>query len=296
MTDITKRSKYSGFTLIELLVVIAIIALLLAIVMPALKAVKEQAGAAVCLANQSQLMKSWILYANDNDDTLCNPMPGTKPPSENNGFVGLPVNLAINAVITNVRHTTVDEEIEGIKNGTLFPYYEAHDLMHCPSDKRFAKPPLMPGTDKDGAYRTYSIVHNAGATEDDWPNATEFGKEKYLYQKTSQITAPGDKYIIIEEGDGRGFNMGSWVVDPLTPNKATLIDPIAIFHNDRSTLGFADGHAERYVWQDPDTIDFAAQVIDGRWNKEWYGWTDPQGESSYNPDVQYLKLHYAYNR
>ncbi len=50
-------SKRRGFTLIELLVVIAIIALLMAILMPALQRVKEQARTIKCLAN----LKSWNL-------------------------------------------------------------------------------------------------------------------------------------------------------------------------------------------------------------------------------------------
>lgn len=47
-----------GFTLIELLVVIAIIALLMAILMPALSRVKQQAKTIACRAN----MKQWTLY------------------------------------------------------------------------------------------------------------------------------------------------------------------------------------------------------------------------------------------
>ncbi len=47
-----------GFTLIELLVVIAIIALLMAILMPALARVKQQAKTIACRAN----MKQWTLY------------------------------------------------------------------------------------------------------------------------------------------------------------------------------------------------------------------------------------------
>jgi len=61
-----KRSV-RGFTLIELLVVIAIIALLLAILMPALQRVKEQAKQTRCLANLKQIGLAMQAYAGDYD-------------------------------------------------------------------------------------------------------------------------------------------------------------------------------------------------------------------------------------
>jgi prepilin-type N-terminal cleavage/methylation domain-containing protein len=56
-----------GFTLIELLVVIAIIALLMAILMPALKRVKEQARTIRCLANLRQWGIISSMYTESND-------------------------------------------------------------------------------------------------------------------------------------------------------------------------------------------------------------------------------------
>ena len=56
-----------GFTLIELLVVIAIIALLMAILMPALQRVKEQARTTGCLANLRQWNFVATMYTEDND-------------------------------------------------------------------------------------------------------------------------------------------------------------------------------------------------------------------------------------
>ena len=70
------RSK--GFTLIELLVVIAIIALLMAIIMPALNAVKKKAATTVCLTNTKNLALGWYMYMGDNDDRIMS--------SEDNGI------------------------------------------------------------------------------------------------------------------------------------------------------------------------------------------------------------------
>ena len=59
------KKSVKGFTLIELLVVISIIALLLAILLPALNRVKEQAKQTRCLANLKQIGVAMHAYASD---------------------------------------------------------------------------------------------------------------------------------------------------------------------------------------------------------------------------------------
>ena len=40
-------------------------------------------------------------------------------------------------------------------------------------------------------------------------------------------------------------------------NKRWWYDPVAVWHNERSTFGFADGHAEKRHWLEEKTIQQA---------------------------------------
>jgi prepilin-type N-terminal cleavage/methylation domain-containing protein/prepilin-type processing-associated H-X9-DG protein len=63
-------SKGEAFTLIELLVVITIIALLMAILLPALQRVRNQARALVCQANLKQWGTILAIYTEDNEGRI----------------------------------------------------------------------------------------------------------------------------------------------------------------------------------------------------------------------------------
>jgi len=64
----TRRDK--GFTLIELLVVIAIIAVLMAILLPALKRVREQTKRTCCASQIRQQCMALLMYAQQNDGKM----------------------------------------------------------------------------------------------------------------------------------------------------------------------------------------------------------------------------------
>lgn len=61
---------FSGFTLVELLVVVAIIAIIAAMLLPAVKSVRESARSIECQNNQRQLSLALILYAEQEDGRL----------------------------------------------------------------------------------------------------------------------------------------------------------------------------------------------------------------------------------
>jgi prepilin-type N-terminal cleavage/methylation domain-containing protein len=216
-----------GLTLIELLIVLGVIALLISLSLPVLLRARNQARAAVCVQNLKTLSLGWLLYKDDNDDRLAGGQVGVHPYD----WVQKPTGAG----------TFIEQRKQGIREGVLFRYVgEEVGVYRCPADQRKLEPGQL-------AFRSYSVA--GGAHGEAWPksNPTYVPATKY-----SEIRRPAGKYIFVEEADPRGWNQGSWVLNPQT---GTWVDPLAIWHSRaRSALGYADGHAEVRRWVDDSTI------------------------------------------
>ncbi len=230
-----------GFTLIELLVVIAIIALLLAIILPALNAVKEQATGIVCMAHQNGLSRAWLIYTQDNDNKLCGGNTYA-----NDEWIGPPVDDS-GVPQTGLGYQAIlREEIRGYEAGQLYPYFENYKILHCPGDRG-----------NEAQYRSYRSVSITGLMNG------EQGGSNHAVTKMGEIISPANKIVFIENIDPRGWNGGSWIMGGYTSTQPDWTDPVAIFHIDRSTLGFADGHAEKHTWLDESTIEMSRLAKEG---------------------------------
>ena len=217
--------KTKAFTLIELLVVIAIIAVLMAILMPSLNAAKDQAKRIHCRGNVKTLALAWLMYKDDNDDTLVSGNTG------NNAWVTNPPNGA-----------TLEQQKNAIRAGLLYTYAgKETDVYHCPADRR------VQGVNV--AFLTFSIA--GGANGETWAGYTKV-------TKYGQFKHPAGTYIFVEEADTRGTNVGSWQMDPTA---RTWVDPVAMWHKRQSTLGFADGHSEMHDWKDKSFIDWCERAM-----------------------------------
>lgn len=115
-----RRGK--GFTLIELLVVIAIIALLMAILMPSLRAARDQARKTVCTGHIKGLMLSVRMYVDDYDGKTHN--------SPNNGLWD---NAHSNPSVLRKYGPNEDRAYWGI---AYFPYSKNKKIFRCPSTIR----------------------------------------------------------------------------------------------------------------------------------------------------------------
>jgi prepilin-type N-terminal cleavage/methylation domain-containing protein/prepilin-type processing-associated H-X9-DG protein len=214
--------KTRAFTLIELLVVIAIIALLMAILMPSLRAAKDHAKRIHCVSNLKTLTLAWFMYIDENDDEMVGGHTGT---TGSGSWVLAPSG------------NSIEQKKEAIRQGALFSYVnDTVDVYRCPSDLRIKDPGQF-------AFRSFSIA--GGANGEGWA-----GSEQAT--KYSDLRRPASKYIFLEDIDPRGYNTGSWVMN-FPPS---WVDPLAMWHNERGTIGFADGHAEMHRWKDRSFIDW----------------------------------------
>lgn len=238
-----------AFTLIELLVVIAIIALLLSIVLPSLKLSKDMARRTVCLAHLHSLGLSWLLYADENGDLICNAKTARitevssnprefimnwSPDAYHNeptwvGWFDEPIADGVFAVDEVARQACVTM-------GSLFPYNESLDIYLCPA-----------GREKE--VRMFSIT-------DAMNGHTGFEPAGKVIRKTSMLRSPGTRLVFLDEG---WATTESWTI---YPDRIEWWDWVPLRHGEGTTVVMADGTAEYWKWSNQKTIDFGNGLID----------------------------------
>ena len=195
-----------------------------------------------CMSNVKNLLMAWYMYQEDNDGKLVN---GNIPQQTNSTqpcWVEPPQDEDGN--FTGSGSPTEEDEIRGIRKGALFPMAKSIDVYRCPSDQRKRNP-------GNATFRSYSIAGGMNGEERNTGWLTGRAIVKY-----GQIRNNSTKYVFVEEADPREWNMGSWVVPP---DGDSWYDPVCVWHNGRSALGFADVHVEMHRWEDKRTLEMAKE-------------------------------------
>ncbi len=243
-----------AFTLIELLVVIAILAVLMAILMPSLQRVREQAKEMTCRNNLHQFALAQIMYVDDSDGR----------------FVSAPTCL-VGAKLDYEYCRWHDPSRPA--RGPFWPYVPEEKVRLCPSFKVLAKSmgadhpahnpaiPIIP-------YFSYSMNGLLGTNKVD----TDPGALKL----TRVTRHHADVFLFSEENMwGRGGDDGVLNDNALIPNGR---DWMGTFHSTNSgkpnggtvNAVFVDGHVQEVRSAFVEDITDTSNMEYGRFEK--HGW------------------------
>jgi len=283
---IPSRSNRSGFTLIELLVVIAIIAILAAMLLPALTAARLRATGATCLSNQKQMAVAFNMYSTDSSDYMVNL---TSPGGYANagGFW----NIESSAAPWGGSQVTAEADVQNNlrTNNLLYQFAPNVGVYHCPGDKRYQLPVGVSDPHAVGwAYDSYALTMNVTGPG---------GKTNWL--KSASIRRPSDCFTFVEQSDTRGYNNGNFGILGGLSSKTqfNFWDVFAIYHGNRNTFAFADGHAEARRWFDTSILGCGRNTLLPGSTLYAYTQAGANGQTAPSPtasaDADYLIQHWV---
>jgi prepilin-type N-terminal cleavage/methylation domain-containing protein/prepilin-type processing-associated H-X9-DG protein len=225
----------SAFTLIELLVVIAVVGIMAALLLPALAKTKEQARSSACRSNMKQLALAFLMYSEDNEDTL--PWPGGHPGRAVDSRVSYAADWCASPDFTRLPMSPSSANLPGFGHnaecGSIFPYVtsqprrdyepsfkEATDVYRCPSTGRLGE--------------SLRVNYSANGWLDPGKpfGSGVVGPRGVL---TTAVTDASRKVMLVNESPE------GMVTPAFQPQQ---INRKVVLHLDRANVAFLDGHME----------------------------------------------------
>ncbi|MBN1346875.1 MAG: prepilin-type N-terminal cleavage/methylation domain-containing protein [Phycisphaerae bacterium] len=210
-----------GFTLIELLVVVAIIALLISILLPSLSKARAQARTTLCLSRVGQMVKAFLVYADDYDET-----PPFVATGHNYGWLnenphpaeiwlydicklydlpGCPLDpnanpSAFSAALAKMPSVAYARQADWpvdnvVRSGTLFDYVRFENIYKCPEFERINDP----GKTQNAFNYTRHILCRRWSTPMETGWREDWGSVEGPIMKPSSVTNPARHFMVAGE-------------------------------------------------------------------------------------------------
>ena len=240
-----KRKK--GFTLVELLVVIAIIAILLSILMPSLRAAREQARLVIDKARQSQNGLANIMYADEVNDGVTLNLVGINTSVPPGGSLRVQTGVAWDICSLTCNGGSYGGLALLFSTGIIDQSRKSAQIFFCPSIPKnnvcsadFIEPGLRPG---DAGY---------GMTNLDRIMLGDFvtGGAPLQIMVGSQVRNKWSSGVF-PNGPGTHWNLEStpskWGYNLASETKSSFIsDPWPGYHNGKGAAWYLDGHVKTW--------------------------------------------------
>lgn len=243
--------KSVGFTLLEILVVIAIIAVLASMLLSSVRRATELARANQCASNHNTLIKAWTMYHSQNQGKL---IGGGHSRNNTRLYENGAYYYVTDWVYSKSAYSGGPfETAEDLQASEFYEYVGDVKVYTCPNERQnfirsYAASNLMNGAER---WRQDNNPHIAFS----------FG----------QISTPNKSFVYTDEAD---TGMGSWekrnknwnsflqmyCPEPYNAsssmqNSFRWIDLPPNNHIEGCIFGFADGHVERYTFENPETSE-----------------------------------------
>jgi prepilin-type processing-associated H-X9-DG protein len=221
--------------------------------LPALATAKTKATGIKCLNNGKQIGLGWIMYADDNNDTVTGNLDGGNVQTIGNSnrtwvlgwldFSGGNTFSAAQGGRANTNTLLLTEY------SPLAKYVgKSAAVFKCPADNSLDR-------GRSGAPRVRSLSMNAYLGD----RAAPYSAGYRQFRKITEITSPSPSkcWVFLDEredsiNDGWfAVNMDSF--DPQRPAGRIMVDFPASYHNRAAGFSFADGHSEIHKWVDGRT-------------------------------------------